>query len=261
MPVAKDTVIERCARIGASYFNDPGKQAGTELFSSSSSVATARQPALSVADDGDKFLIWNIGGGVLAIDPAETETTECAPRLCLREDEWRWLSSSNCGRASVLEGGGAAMDNGKLNQIIHKKFDSFASGSSNHLRDDTRPHVTKMDPVPAFQQTITPTGPCDIHVHVTLQVSNSTSGWVLGGLFVDDNEEASAVAEGYVTTGTDDQSLSFWFKTTAADQAPLTFKIYMAASNGTWYLNGSTGGHRLFGGAWYSSMEILEVSE
>ena len=152
------------------------------------------------------------------------------------------------------------MGGGKLIQIIHKKFDEFASGSSNHVRDDTRPSVADMDPVPQFFQTITPMGPSEIHVHVTLQVSNSTSGWVLGELFVNDEEQASAVAEGYVTAGTDDQTLSFWFKTAVANRAPLSFKICMAASNGNWYLNGSTGGHRLFGGAWYSSMELVEIA-
>ncbi|MBT5459822.1 MAG: hypothetical protein HOK82_24765, partial [Rhodospirillaceae bacterium] len=53
---------------------------------------------------------------------------------------------------------------------------------------------------------------------------------------------------------------SLWFKTTTADQTPFTFKIHTAASNGTWYLNGSIGGHRLFGRAWYSPMKINEVA-
>jgi hypothetical protein len=214
---------------------------------------------ISVTEEDHNILVWNISGGPLVIDPAETETIDGATNVILQKDEWRCIRRCESQWTSMTLGRRTAMDRGKICQLIHKKLDLFASGTANHLRDDTKPHVSDMDAVPGFSHTITPSGPNDIHVHVTLQVSNSAPGWVLGGLFVNDDEWASAVAEGYVTAGTDDQTLAFWFKTTAADSRPMTFKIYMATSNGAWFLNGSTGRRRLFGGAWYSSMEIIEI--
>lgn len=260
MAFGKDTVVERCAKLSVSPFKSIREQAGTEFLSTALSPAIANLPKIAMTNDGHNAVIWNAGAKIFIIDPAGEETIDGAQNLALGKDEWRLVRSKHTGWSSVAAGRRSGANTGKVTQIIHRKMDDFASGESNHLRDDTRPFATDMDPVPGLFQTITPTGPGELHVHVTLQVSNSASGWVLGGLFVDDDAQACAVAEGYITTGTDDQTLSFWYMMSIMDAAPTTFNIRMATSNGTWYLNGSTGSHRLFGGAWYSSLEIIETA-
>lgn len=149
--------------------------------------------------------------------------------------------------------------NAKVMQVVSLLDTATYSGTSNFPTDDTVPQKTEGWAL--FEQAITPLeATSKIDVLVVVNCSVSAAEWIIGALWLNDDNDALALNSLYQGTAGGGGILVLRYRYANTDKTVKTFKVRMANWGGsaTVYVNNFDGAEK-FGNTPTSSMLLTEV--